>query len=209
MRKNFPGDLMRLQILDNGHSRIQKIILSLIRKMMGGFVPGPILMQSYRADFFGKPYNDAVAAALRGTKVWTKTEIELMAAFVSKNNQCQFCLVAHSAVASQGVEKTVVEMVMEDWRTAPVSEPLRATLGFVQKLTKTPGDVTKEDLQMALDGGATREGIEEAIRVVFVFSVINRLADAFDFELAKKDVQRNRMGFMLFNMGYGIAAVPG
>jgi hypothetical protein len=69
--------------------------------------------------------------------------------------------------------------------------------------------VTKEDLQMALDGGATREGIEEAIRVVFVFSVINRLADAFDFELAKKDVQRNRMGFMLFNMGYGIAAVPG
>ena len=200
---------MRLQILDNGHSKIQKVILSIIRKMMGGFVPGPILMQSYRAKFFGKPYNDAVEAALRGTKFWTKTEIELLAAFVSKNNQCQFCMVAHSTVASQGVEKTVVERVLDDWRTAPVSEPMRAMLGFVEKLTKTPGQVTAEDLAPVIGAGVSRQGIEEAIRVVFVFSVINRLADAFDFELATKDTQRNRMGFMLFNMGYGIAAVPG
>lgn len=199
---------MRLEILDNGHSKVQKIFLTLIRKMMGGFVPGPILMQSYRPDFFGKPYNDAVAAALRGTKVWTKAEVEILAAFVSKNNECQFCMIAHSAVASQGVEMTVVEQVLEDWRTAPVSEQLRATLGFVEKLTKTPAKVTAEDLEPMFAAGVTKQGIEEAIRITFVFCTINRLADAFDFELAQGN-QRGRMGFMLFNMGYGIAAVPG
>ena len=200
---------MRLEILDNGHSKIQKIFISLIRKMMGGFVPGPILIQSYRPNFFGKPYNEAVETALRKSKVWSKTEVEILAAFVSKNNQCQFCMIAHSAVASQGVEKTVVDMVLDDWRTAPVSEQLRATLGFVEQLTKAPGKMTPEDLQPMFDASVSREAIEEAIQVVFVFSVINRLADAFDFELAEKDLQRNRMGFMLFNMGYGIAAVPG
>ena len=200
---------MRLQILDNGHSKIQKIFLTLIRKMMNGFVPGPILVQSYRPEFFGKPYNDAVMTALRKSKVWTKTEVELIAAFVSKQNQCQFCMVAHTAVASQGVEKTVIEQVLEDWRTAPINNKLRATLGFVEKLTKTPGQVTAEDLQPLQEAGVSREAIEEAIRVVFTFAVINRLADAFDFELAQKDAQRNRMGFMLFNMGYGIAALPG
>lgn len=199
---------MRLQILENGHSKIQKVFLGLIRKMMGGFVPGPILMQSYRPDFFGKPYNDAVAAALRGTKGWHKVEVELLAAFVSKNNQCQFCMSAHSAVASQGVEQSVVEAVLEDWHTAPVSDQLRATFGFVEKLTKTPGRLTAEDLQPMYDAGVTRQAIEEAIRITFVFSTINRLADAFDFELAQGK-QRGRMGFMLFNMGYGIAAVPG
>ncbi len=199
---------MRLQILNNGHSKVQKVFLTLIRKMMGGFVPGPILMQSYRASFFGKPFNDAVEAALRGTKGWTKTEVELLAAFVSKNNQCQFCMTAHTAVASQGVEQTVVEAVLADWRTAPVNDQLRATLGFVEKLTKTPGKVMPEDLQPMYDAGVTRQAIEEAIRITFIFSTINRLADAFDFELAQ-DNQRGRMGFMLFNMGYGIAALPG
>ena len=200
---------MRLQILDNGHTKIQKLFITLIRKMMGGFVPGPILMQSYRPDFFGKPYNDAVEAALRGTKYWSKTEVETLAAFVSKNNECEFCMIAHTAVASQGVEPTVIEKVLEDWRTAPVSEPFRATLGFVQKLTKTPARVTAEDLEPMYAAGVTKQGIEEAIRITFVFCTINRLADAFDFELAAKGKQRGRMGFMLFNMGYGIAAVPG
>ncbi|NIP27891.1 MAG: hypothetical protein GWO38_29765 [Phycisphaerae bacterium] len=200
---------MRLEILDNGHSRIQKVFLSIIRKMMGGFVPGPIMIQSYRPNFFGKPYNETVDAALRKSEYWTKTEVELLAAFISRQNQCQFCMIAHSAIASEGVEKTVVDMVLDDWRTAPVSEPLRATLGFVEKLTKTPGQVTAEDLEPVYAAGVSRQGIEEAIRVVFVFSVINRLADAFDFELARQGKQQKRMGFLLFNMGYGIAAVPG
>jgi len=199
---------MRLAILDKGHSTIQKIQIALVRKMMGGFVPGPILIQSYRADFFGKPFNDAVEIALRGASEWNKKETELFAAFVSKNNRCQFCLEAHTAVAAKGTDQAVIEAVLTDWQTAPVNEKVRATLGFLEKLTRTPQQMTPEDLEPILATGVSRQGIEEAIRICFVFCTINRLADAFDFELAVEN-QRSRMGFMLYNFGYGIAALPG
>ena len=199
---------MRLNILDNGHSTIQKIQIALVRKMMGGFIPGPILIQSYRADFFGKPYNDTVEIALRGTTEWSKSEAELFAAFVSKNNRCQFCLEAHTAVAAKGVEEEIIQAVLIDWQTAPVNDKIRATLGFLQKLTRTPHDMVPEDLEPMLAAGVSRQGIEEAIRICFVFCTINRLADAFDFELAHGN-QRSRMGFMLYNFGYGVAALPG
>jgi len=199
---------MRLQILENGHSRIQKIFLGIIRTIMGGFVPGPIMMQSYRADFFGKPFNDCVDVAMRGATAWEKAEVELMAAFVSKNNGCQFCMEAHTAVAGQGVTVDVIQAALHNWRTAPVSEHLRATLGFLEKLTRAPGEMVQDDLQPMLAVGVSRQAIEEAIRICFAFSTINRLADAFDFELPRGK-QSRRMGFMLFNFGYGIAALPG
>lgn len=199
---------MRLQILKNGHSKIQKFFLTIIDKMMGGFVPGPIMMQSYRADFFGKPFNKCVEMALRDTKTWRKSEVELLAAFVSKNNACQFCMEAHSAVAGEGTEASVIQAVLQDWKTAPVDNKMKATLGFLEKMTRTPSDVTSEDLIPMLTAGVTRQGIEEALRICFVFCTINRLADAFGFELAQGQ-QRKRMGFMLFNFGYGIAALPG
>ena len=199
---------MRLDILENGHSPIQKFQIKLLRLIMGGFVPGPILMQSYRADFFGKPFNDCVELALRGTTEWDKSEVELLAAFVSHNNRCQFCTEAHTAVASQGLDPETLQAALYDWRTAPLNEQTRATLGFLEKLTRTPGDVTTQDIQLLKTAGVSEQAIREAIYICFVFCTINRLADAFDFELAA-DHQRRRMGFMLFNLGYGIAALPG
>jgi hypothetical protein len=58
------------------------------------------------------------------------------------------------------------------------------------------------------EAGVTKQGIEEAIYICFIFSTINRLADAFDFELANEK-SLNRVGFVLYNMGYGIGVLPG
>ena len=199
---------MRLDILDHGHSRLQKLQLALIRKMMGGTLPGPIPALSYRAGFFGKEFNDLVQLALRGTKYWHKAEAELFAAFVSMNNRCTFCYEAHQAIAIKGIDEAVVTAVMDDWQTAPVRKELRATLGFIAKLTTAPDKTTPADLAPLFAAGVPEHAIEEAVRITFIFSTINRLADAFDFELAN-ETGLKRMGLVLFNTGYVVGIVPG
>lgn len=199
---------MRLDILENGQSTFQKLQMRLIRKMMAGLLPGPIAVLSYRADFFGKKFNDTTQLSLRKQKEWTKVEAELFAAFVSYNNRCQFCYGAHSAIAVNGMDEDVVTAVMQNYQTAPINEKLRATLGFLEKLTKYPEQVTVEDLAPMRAVGLNDTAIEEAVQICFVFCTINRLADAFDFEIAEGK-GRERMGSMLYKMGYGIGSLPG
>lgn len=82
---------MRLQILDNGHSLFQKLILGLIKRSSEDHkAPGPVLVMSYRRELFGKHIAPCFQEAMRDMKAWTIGEVELFAAFVSSLNQCMF-----------------------------------------------------------------------------------------------------------------------
>jgi alkylhydroperoxidase family enzyme len=73
--------------------------------------------------------------------------------------------------------------VQRDWRTAPVDERLRATLGFLEKLTLRPAEVTRSDAQAVLDTGVSREALIDAIHVCALFSMIVRLADSLGWDV--------------------------
>src|SRR5262249_50094747 len=88
---------------------------------------------------------------------------------------------AHSAVAARAYHNAAtVSAVLTDLETAPIEEPLRATLRMLQKLTKEH-TVDAEDMRAVLDAGASREQIEDALAVCFTFNTTDRLADAFAF----------------------------
>lgn len=76
-----------------------------------------------------------------------------------------------------------VQAVLADLASAPISEKLRATLGFLAKVTKQHGEVGVDDVQVLIALGVTRAQIEDALNVCFAFNVITRLADAFEFEV--------------------------
>jgi alkylhydroperoxidase family enzyme len=67
--------------------------------------------------------------------------------------------------------------VQRDWRTAPVTPKLRATLGFLEKLTLQPEDVAREDADAVRAAGVSDEALIDAIHVCALFSMIVRLAD--------------------------------
>ncbi len=77
----------------------------------------------------------------------------------------------------------LVEQVLADLATAPIGEPLRATLGFLRKVTKDHGNVVVGDIQALRALGVTRSQIEDALAVCWAFNVITRLADTFEFEV--------------------------
>ncbi len=116
---------------------------------------------------------------------------------------------AHTAVAVLGTgDDRRVAAVLENWRTAPVNEKLRRTLGFMEKLTVSPGEVCPEDIESMRSAGVSDKAIEEAIYVCFLFSVMDRLADALGFDMpSAKDFQKG--GRMLYSLGYGALSIPG
>ena len=95
---------------------------------------------------------------------------------------------------------------MEDINTADIDDKLKAILQFLQKLTVNPSTLTKDDIAPLREAGLSNEAIQEAVQVCGAFSVINRLADAFDFELSSRPAKVARF---LFKNGYGMASVKG
>jgi alkylhydroperoxidase family enzyme len=73
--------------------------------------------------------------------------------------------------------------VLANLDTAPIAEPLRATLAFLGKVTREHEAVTSADVETLLALGVTRAQIEDALNVGFAFNVITRLADTFEFEV--------------------------
>ena len=78
-------------------------------------------------------------------------------------------------------DQALIEAILDDWRTAPVNDKLRATLAFLETLTLRPDDVSPEEIQAMRRAGVSDEGIEEAIAVCAVFNVADRIADSFDY----------------------------
>ena len=98
--------------------------------------------------------------------------------------------------------------VLKDWRTAPVNEKLRSTLGFLEKVTLSPAEVSSADVTALRAAGVSDRAIEEALYVCFAFNVMDRLADAFDFTLqTERGVKQNSQ--LLYKLGYRLASLPG
>lgn len=172
---------MRLQILDTGHGLGTKAFFALIRTVSRQPVLDVIKLVKYRPDFYGNPMSAVTQNAMRGPSAWSVGDRELMAAFVANTNQCEFCIKAHSAVAEAAYrDAQKVSAVLSDIETAPIEEPLRATLLMLRKLTREHS-VDANDMRAVLAAGASRQQIEDALAVCFSFNVIGRLADAFEF----------------------------
>jgi len=172
---------MRLAILDKGHSLGTKILFAVIRAASRQPVPGPVKLVMYRPEFFGAHLKKVTHEAMRGPSAWSVGDRELMAAFVSTLNQCEYCIKAHSAVAATAYrDEGKVSAALADLETAAIEEPLRATLRLLATLTREHG-VSVDDMRTALAAGVSRQQIEDAIGVAFAFNTMNRLADVFGF----------------------------
>jgi alkylhydroperoxidase family enzyme len=91
--------------------------------------------------------------------------------------------------------------VYADLATAPIAEPLRATLGFLRKVTREYDKVTADDVRPLLALGVTRSQIEDALNVCFAFNVITRLADTFEFHVGPQSAF-DTSAKMLLSRGY-------
>ena len=170
---------MRLAILDHGHGLRAKAIFVLIRVFSGHPVVDAVKLALYRPDFYRA--GGLTQKAMRGPSEWSVADRELMAAYVSKINETEFCIAAHTATSALAYnDGAKVSATLADLETAPLAEPLRATLRMLGKLTRE-NKVDADDISKVLAAGGSEQQIKDALAVAFAFNVTDRLADVFDF----------------------------
>jgi hypothetical protein len=81
---------MRLANVERGDSLGNKLLFAVIRVVSGFRAPDVVRTLRYRATFFGGPHSRHTHEAMRGASAWSVGERELIAAFVSKLNECRF-----------------------------------------------------------------------------------------------------------------------
>lgn len=173
---------MRLAILDRGHRLRAKALFVLIRLMSRQPVVDAVKVALYRPDFYLA--GPLTQEAMRGPSEWSVGDRELMAAYVSKVNACKFCIAAHTATSSLWYgDDAKVAATLADLEHAPIEEPLRATLRLLGTLAREH-DVNEAEVRALLDAGVSPQQIRDALAVSFAFNLTDRVADAFDFEVA-------------------------
>jgi AhpD family alkylhydroperoxidase len=191
---------MRLEVLDRGHRLPAKALFGVLRLMTRQPVVDAVKLALYRKDFYGA--GPLTNEAMRGPSPWSVGDRELMAAFVAQANACPFCVAAHSATSAQWYgDEAKVAAVLADLDTAPIDEPLRATLRMLGKLGRERR-ADADDMRAVLEAGATPEQIEDALAVGLAFNITARLANAFDFDLATPEAMSAGAKHLL-KRGYG------
>ena len=98
----------------------------------------------------------------------------------------------------------LVEAVYRDWRTAPVDEKVRATLGFLEAMTLGPEELTRAHAAEVRAAGVSDDALVDAIHIGALFNMIVRLADSFDFQVVPPDRERERAPGRL-DRGYSLS----
>ena len=174
---------MRLEVLNRGYGPGTKMLFAVIRLVSRHPVPDAAKLVFYRPDFYGARAKEFTHEAMRGPSAWSVGDRELMAAYVSQANECAFCIGAHTATARQAYQDgPKVTAVLADLDSAPIEEPLRATLRMLGKLT-AEGKLGAEDMRQVLAAGVSRQQVQDALAVCAAFNTTDRLADAFGFEM--------------------------
>jgi uncharacterized peroxidase-related enzyme len=113
---------------------------------------------------------------MRNESMLSPGEKEMIAAYVSRLNDSDYCYSGHSRVAvNLGIDEGVFDPLIENLASAPVRDQMKPLLGFIRTLTLTPARVTKEDVDAVFAAGWDEQSVHEAICVCARFSMMNRL----------------------------------
>ena len=133
----------------------------------------------------------------------SKIERELIAAYVSNLNDCQFCVQAHQSIIKElgGDEQLLNTMTLAREDIQGISDQVRLLLGFVEKITNNSHAISQdEDIVLLKNAGINEETIEDAANVACLFNMINRLVDVFG--VTGSDTHFEMVGKVVASQGY-------
>lgn len=140
--------------------------------------PGIIGLLRFRPET-GGPLMDLANALLYAENSLTRGDRELIAAYVSGLNECDFCASSHSVFAAAQLAggADLVDQVRCDLDTAPVSEKMRALLGIAAAVRSDGREVTPESVARAREAGASDVEIHDTVLIAAAFCMYNRYVD--------------------------------
>ena len=145
---------------------------------------------------------------LRGESTLSEAERELIAAFVSSRNDCMFCMSSHAATSRFLFKdkNQVVDLVLDDYQSAPIAEKLKALLLIAGKVQQSGKAVLQEDVDKARGAGATDREIHDTVLIAATFCMFNRYVDGLASLTPTDPKAYEEMGKRLGEKGYVLPA---
>jgi uncharacterized peroxidase-related enzyme len=141
-------------------------------------LPGIRGLLAFRPET-AKPLGDLADALLHAPGTLSPGDREMIAAYVSRLNDCTFCHNSHAAIAACHLEnENLVTTVMQGPDTAAISEKLKALLAVAARVQQGGRAVRTEDIDRARRAGATDTEIHDTVLIAAAFCMFNRYVDA-------------------------------
>ena len=143
---------------------------------------------------------------LRGPSSLTPGEREVIAAYVSSENNCFFCTNSHSAAARHllGDQAALVEQVKLGADGADISPKLGTLLVIAKKVQVGGREVTNDDITRARAEGATDREIHDTVLIAAAFCMFNRYVDGLGTWSPDDPEMYEQQGAHLAANGYGM-----
>lgn len=166
-------------------------------------VPGIRSLVMFRPET-GKSLYELAQVLLRNESPLSPAERELIATHVSNRNNCVFCASSHAAAARElfGEEKKVVDCVIEDVESAPVTPKMRALLNIAGKVQVNGRNVLPQDVAEARKHGAADRDIHDTVLIAATFSMFNRYVDGLASLTPTDPKAYEEMGKRMSTLGY-------
>jgi uncharacterized peroxidase-related enzyme len=143
---------------------------------------------------------------LRGESPLTPAERELIATHVSARNNCVFCMSSHAAAARElfKEESNIVNGVIVDVDSAPVSSKMKALLNIAGKVQINGKAVFPEDIEAARKAGANDRHIHDTVLIAATFCMFNRYVDGLASLTPTDPKAYEEMGKRMATIGYSL-----
>ena len=150
-----------------------------------------------------KPMRELAHILLHEPSTLTPGERELIATYVSSQNDCWFCQTSHGAAAAAHLGgEEVVKQVKTDFTTAEITPKLRALLAIAGKVQRGGKQVTADDVAKAREVGATDLEIHDTVLIAAAFCMYNRYVDGLGTWQPTDPGMYAQMGEHLAREGY-------
>ena len=151
-----------------------------------------------------RPLNDLVEVLLHAPNSLSPGERELIATYVSSENDCYFCQTIHGAVAAASLngDEALVKKVKVDFENAEISEKLKALLAIAGKVQRGGKHVTAQDVARAREVGATDVEIHDTVLIAAAFCMFNRYVDGLATTQPRDEAMYRERGKWIAREGY-------
>lgn len=139
---------------------------------------------------------------MRGDSPFSVAEREMIFAFASSQNNCNFCYESHKPVAAAfGIDESVFDELIQNIDTASVSENLKPVLKYVKKLTVTPHKMVEADASHVYEAGWDEQALVDAVSVCAIANYFNRFVDGVGVDVTSEQARQSGAS-VLPTLGY-------
>jgi len=129
-----------------------------------------------------KPLCDLVQVLLTGPHILTAAEREMIATYVSSENDCHYCQSCHGSTAAQHLGGTkadyeFISQMKRNFEAISLSAKMKALLNIAGKVQKGGKQVTTADVARAREEGTTDKEIHDSVLIAAAFCMFNRYVD--------------------------------